>query len=162
MTATARTLPPPLPSPATLAALVTRVTETMIGMSLSVASDRPALVPWEEIPKWRTVLLPIPGKRHVTVAVAADEATGKVIGGRMFSVAPGEVDESMLVDTLCELANIIAGQVKSAMALDQALGLPQVLPVGSGVDGAWRSAVLSPGQGGGGQEQLFWVAITEK
>jgi CheY-specific phosphatase CheX len=43
----------------------------------------------------------------------------------------------MIEDTLRELANITAGQVKRAMSLDQALGLPRIL------DGqeSWSSAI---------------------
>ncbi len=159
MTATETAKHSPLPTPTALAALVSRVTETMIGMSFSVSPSADDILPWRKDPSWRTVLLPIGGARPVTVAIAADEATGKAIGGRMFSCPDNEVDEEMLLDTLRELANIIAGQVKSAMSLDQALGLPKVVAPGTAVEGLWRSAVLQPDHG---REQLFWVAITDR
>lgn len=145
-----------LPSPEKIASLVSGVTEVMIGMSFTIAQPR-ATPPWQDAPAWRTVLLPIPGARPVTVAVAADERTGKQIGGKIFSCAAADVDDSMLNDTLCELANIIAGQVKSAMGLNQALGLPKLAKEGVQLPGGWQAATLSSG----GMEQSFWVAIAE-
>lgn len=146
----------PIPSPDKIAALVSGVTEVMIGMSFTIAAPR-ASPPWHDAPAWRTVLLPIPGARAITVAVSADERTGKQIGSKIFSCAVADVDESMLNDTLCELANIIAGQVKSAMGLNQALGLPKLAKEGVQLPSGWQAATLSSG----GMEQSFWVAIAE-
>ena len=45
----------------------------------------------------------------------------------MFACPPGEVDSAMMNDSLCELVNMTAGLLKSAMSLNQALGLPKIL-----------------------------------
>jgi hypothetical protein len=50
-----------------------------------------------------------------------------------------DVDISMMEDTLRELANITAGQVKRAMCIDSALGLPRIVIGG----GPWGGAATS-------------------
>ena len=146
-----------IPGPDKLADLVSGVTETMFGMSFALAPPREH-APWKTEPPWRTVLLPIRGKRHITVAIAADEAGGRVLGSRMFSCDATTVDDSMIDDSLRELANIVAGQVKSVMGLDQALGLPSVGHTDHRLDVSdWRAATLqSPAE-----RIVVWVAVSE-
>ncbi len=76
---------------------------------------------------WRTALLPIPGARPLTIGLSSDEQGCVALSGAMFSVPPERVDSSMINDSLCELVNMTAGLVKTAMQLDQALGLPRVV-----------------------------------
>ena len=40
---------------------------------------------------------------------------------------PAELDAEMIDDSLRELLNMAAGQIKGALAIDQALGLPKVV-----------------------------------
>lgn len=115
--------PPSLP-PDRVAQLVSAVTQTLVGMTFA-ADARP--VPAQPSGAFRVALLPIPGSRLVTVALASDEPSCAALAARMFQVPPGEVDATMIDDMLSELANITAGRLKGAMALDQALGLPQIL-----------------------------------
>lgn len=61
------------------------------------------------------------------VVVTGDEPSCKKLGARLFSLTPSEVDVGMMEDTLRELANITAGQVKRAMSIDAALGLPRIV-----------------------------------
>ncbi len=64
----------------------------------------------------------------------------------------------MIEDALSELVNIVAGQVKRLLGVDQALGLPRMLRAsGEGViDHGWRSATMRSGSA----EVRFWVAVT--
>ncbi|MFZ5442979.1 MAG: chemotaxis protein CheX [Myxococcota bacterium] len=110
------------PSPDSLASMVNSVTTTMMNV-------RFGLVPIPELQNpFRRAVLPIPGPMPVSVVVTGDESSCQALGARLFSVAPSEVDVTMMEDTLRELANITAGQVKRAMALDSALGLPRIVP----------------------------------
>lgn len=150
---------PKLPAPEALAAMVSSVTETMFGMSFALQPDA-APTPWKDEPSWRTVLLPTIGARPVTVAVAADEPGARVLGSRMFGCEPTAVDRSMADDSLSELANIIAGQVKTSMGLDQHLGLPEILTHEARTarlgDRVWRAATLQSGA----ERAQVWVAVT--
>lgn len=73
----------------------------------------------------------------VSVVLACDQSSCQQLGAKLFCVKPEEVDVSMIEDTLRELANITAGQVKRAMSLDQALGLPRILEGSE----SWSSAI---------------------
>lgn len=101
--------------------MVNRVTTTMMNVRFGLASNPIAVVPF------RRAVLPIPGTVPVAVVVSGDEASCQRLGARLFSVSPEQVDIAMMEDTLREIANITAGQVKQAMRLDQALGLPRIL-----------------------------------
>ncbi len=110
--------------------MVNSVTTTMMNVKFSLAPDSGRVA-------YRRAVLPIPGVVPVSVVLASDQASCQQLGAKLFCVKPAEVDVAMIDDTLRELANITAGQVKRAMSLDQALGLPRVL------DGAesWSAAV---------------------
>jgi hypothetical protein len=147
-----------LPDPEALAEIVTRVTETMFGMSFALtdlaAEQRVA------VPSWRTVVLPIPGQRPLSVAIASDEASGQTLSSAMFECPAAEVDLSMVEDSLCELVNIVAGQVKCVMGVDDALGLPKMLDTADGaIDPlTWRGATMRGCRG----EVMVWVAVSER
>jgi hypothetical protein len=44
----------------------------------------------------------------------------------MFATPLERVDDGMINDALCELVNMTAGMLKSALKIDQALGLPRI------------------------------------
>jgi CheY-specific phosphatase CheX len=111
--------------------MVNSVTTTMMNVKFALAGGAGNRV------AFRRAVLPIPGVTPVSVVLACDEGSCRQLGAKLFCVKPGEVDVTMIEDTLRELANITAGQVKRAMALDQALGLPRILE-GSVV---WSSAI---------------------
>ncbi|MFO0600758.1 MAG: chemotaxis protein CheX [Myxococcaceae bacterium] len=119
------------PSPDSLASMVNSVTTTMMNVKFALVAS-PALVQ-----PFRRAVLPIPGSVPVSVVVTGDEPSCQRLGARLFSVTPREVDVGMMEDTLRELANITAGQVKRAMALDAALGLPRIV---AGSE-AWSSSL---------------------
>lgn len=108
------------PSPEALAKMVNAVTGTMMNVHFHVA-EAPEVLPF------RRAVLPIPGELPVSVVVSSDQQSAQFLGSKLFSVDPAAVDTSMIEDTLREIANITAGQVKRAMKLDQALGLPSIV-----------------------------------
>lgn len=61
----------------------------------------------------------------------------------MFACSPEEADPSMVQDALGELLNILAGQVKSLLALDHKLGLPR--PCEAPAPEAHRASLAAPG-----------------
>lgn len=101
--------------------MVNSVTTTMMNVKFALVRQPGLVTPF------RRAVLPIPGVVPLEVVVTGDEESCKKLGGRLFSVAPKDVDVSMMEDTLRELANITAGQVKRAMAIDAALGLPRII-----------------------------------
>jgi hypothetical protein len=115
-----------LPPPATLAAVVSGVTETMFGLSFTADG---AGQPWNEL-VWRAAVLPIPGARPLTVGLSSDQPGCLTLASMMFQMAPADVADDMLSDALCELVNMTAGLLKSNLKLEQALGLPRVVPSG--------------------------------
>lgn len=152
----------PLPTPETLATLVTNVTKTMFGITFSLDAGRHEAWKGEpRCPGWQAAVLPIPGTRPITVAIAADGEGCQTLAAAMFSCDPQGVDASMIRDALAEIVNIVGGQVKSALALDQALGLPKVVDQEHGLwalPDRWRSATLSRGA----TRTIVWVAVTEQ
>ena len=121
------TVPPgmtaPLPPPETMAAVVSGVTETMLGLTFRPAHGD---APWSHL-VWRAAVLPIPGARPLTVGLSSDRSGCEVLGAKMFQVPVTEVSDEMLSDSLCELVNMTAGLLKSQLRLEQALGLPRVI-----------------------------------
>jgi hypothetical protein len=147
-----------LPQPDTLARLVSNVTETMFGMKFSLA-DAVDQHPWSPPSPWHTVVLPILGGRPLLVAMASDVIGGRALGSAMFACPVEKVDKQMIDDSLSELVNIVAGQIKSVLGLDQALGLPKVIgaqPPSNDL-ASWRGARMQNDT----TDVRVWVAITE-
>ncbi|MDP1829328.1 MAG: chemotaxis protein CheX [Archangium sp.] len=109
------------PTPDSLTSMVNSVTTTMMNVKFVLAPAAQHIAPF------RRAVLPIPGVMPVAVVVTGDEASCQKLGARLFSVTLAAVDVSMMEDTLRELANITAGQVKRAMSMDAALGLPRIV-----------------------------------
>ena len=112
----------PMPKAERLAALVSNVTETMLGISFLPAAEvtaHPSLT-------WRTAIMLVDGPRPVSVGLSSDETGCSTLAAAMFGCKPDGVDVGMINDALCELVNMTAGLLKGALSLDQALGLPRV------------------------------------
>ena len=109
--------------PAALGSLVSKVMQASCGLTFNPAGD-------DAITKtpWRTAALPIKGGRSMTVAIGADEPGCFALASGLLQMAPSELDPSMVEDSLRELVNMVAGHIKRAMALDLALGLPEIVP----------------------------------
>lgn len=115
----------PMPKAERLAALVSNVTETMLGISFApapaaLACAHPALT-------WRTAIMLVDGPRPVSVGLSSDEGGCATLAAAMFGCKPDGVDVGMVNDALRELVNMTAGLLKTEMALDQALSLSQVV-----------------------------------
>ena len=106
-----------------MASLVSNVTQTMLGISFEAIEPGP-----QSSLGWRTALLGITGQFPLTVGLSSDERGCRKLSGAMFQCPDASVDQSMMNDALCELVNMTAGLLKGAMALDQTLGLPRVVP----------------------------------
>jgi len=103
-----------------LARSVSRVTSAMMGRTFRVAAVQSPVV------LWRTVVLPIPGKRPVTVALSSDRSGCAALASAMLGMAEDDIGVDMIDDFMRELLNMTAGQIKAELSLDQALGLPRV------------------------------------
>lgn len=135
-----------------VAQIVSHVTETMVGLTFKVATG-PALQPSLCS---RTALLPI-GKGELVVGLSSDDRGCAVIGAALFACAVGSVDKSMMNDSLSELVNMAAGQIKVALRVDQALGLPNILEHNDGpasYDGNLRIVHLTAKPG---VDLLVWI-----
>jgi hypothetical protein len=113
----------PMPKAEKLAALVSNVTETMLGISFAPAltvAAHPGLT-------WKTAIMLVDGPRPVSVGLSSDESGCSKLTAAMFGCQAGGVDSGMVNDALCELVNMTAGLLKREMALDQALSVPSII-----------------------------------
>ena len=113
----------PMPKAERLAALVSSVTETMLGLSFAPAAQTPA----HPSLNWRTAIMLVDGARPVSVGLSSDEAGCRKLSAAMFGCKPQEVDVPMMNDALSELVNMTAGLLKREMAIDQALSVPHII-----------------------------------
>jgi hypothetical protein len=118
---------PTMPDAGTLAQLVSNVTQTMCGISFSAAAGE---APSPEL-CWRVATLPIRGERPLRVALSSSRRGCAALGAALFSCEADTLDDGMIEDSLRELLNMAAGQIKGALALDQALGLPEIMAGGA-------------------------------
>lgn len=106
----------------TIARLVSFVTRTMCGLEFVPAS------PGDPVPAcWRLALLPIAGKRPLTVALFSDRNGCRALGAALTGSAPDQVDEATIEDSLRELLNMAAGQIRRELVPEQPLGLPRIV-----------------------------------
>ncbi len=114
----------PLPPPDAMAAIVSSVTETMLGLTFLPAPDGTAWTPLV----WRAAVLPIAGTSPITVGLSSDRPGCEALGARLFRVPPEQVTDAMVSESLRELVNITAGRLTAHLRLEQRLGLPRILP----------------------------------
>ena len=126
---------PAIPDAGTLAQLVSNVTQTMCGISFSAAAGE---APSNDL-CWRVATLPIKGERPLRVVLSSSRRGCTALGAALFGLEPETLDVSMLEDSLRELLNMAAGQIKGALALDQALGLPEIVAGGEGTSNCQRA-----------------------
>ena len=103
-----------------LAGLFRNVTESMLAMDCSIANDVSA----DPGQYHSTAVLPIPGEGGFTLAVSSDLPGCTALSAAMFAVDTTDVDAEMINDTMAELANMAAGQLKGRLSLGNSLGLP--------------------------------------
>ena len=92
----------------------------MLGKTFRVTAPAPAVA------FWRTVALPIPGARPMTVALSSDRRGCAALAAAMLGMDEDELGVDMIDDFMRELLNMTAGQIKVELSLDQALGLPRI------------------------------------
>jgi CheY-specific phosphatase CheX len=113
----------PMPKAERLAALVSNVTETMLGISFAPAENKPA----HPSLNWRTAIMLVDGPRPVSVGLSSDEPGCAKLAAAMFGCKTEGVDVGMINDALRELVNMTAGLLKREMELDQALSVPAIV-----------------------------------
>jgi hypothetical protein len=119
-----------------LAQSISRVTTMMLGKTFRPTEVRPPAL-------WRTAILPIPGPRPITIALSSDRRGCAALAAAMLSSDADDLVDAEIDDFLRELLNMAAGQIKSELKLDQALGLPRVVDGPSMFDNRpWAHHVL--------------------
>jgi hypothetical protein len=139
----------------TLAGLVSKVTSSMCGIDFGTAP------PAAHLPQsWRMALLGIPGARPLEVILFSDERSCRALAAGMFGMKVDQIPEDMIEDSLRELLNMAAGQIKSVLAPDQLLGLPRI--IGEKDLGPERREKLTRGVvlQSRGTEQLFIAVLS--
>ena len=109
-----------------LAALFSNVTTSMLDMGCAVAPD----ISTDLTSDHCTAVIPIPGEGGFTMAVTSDMSGCKSLAAAMFAVETTEVDAEMISDTMAELANMTAGQLKGLLQITHSLGLPVTMASG--------------------------------
>jgi Chemotaxis phosphatase CheX len=110
-----------LPDALTLAALVSNVTDTICGTKFVPADD---MMRGQSI-CGRMVLLPIKGIRDISVVLSCDSSGGRALGAALRRCPPDQLTRAMIDDSIAELLNMVAGQIQTALEIDQPLGLPR-------------------------------------
>lgn len=113
--------PAALPDVTELARLVTNVTEPMCGMTFTPAADHAR----GQSICGRMYLLPIAGQRDITIVLSSDAAGCQTMGAAMFRCPPEKLTRHQAEDAIRELLNMVAGQIQTALEIDQQLGLPR-------------------------------------
>ena len=114
-----------LPDDDGLVGIFNNITITMLMMDSDV--DYGATMEAKGTRLYCTAVLGMPGPSPITVAVSSDEEGASSLACALFALEHHELEESMLSDTMAELSNMFAGQLKGSLNLNQSLGLPKVL-----------------------------------
>jgi hypothetical protein len=114
-----------LPSPEMLANVVDETSQAMYGLPISFAGECERGLPGAR--DNATVIVPLIGAPLYIITARADEKGGSALASAMFSCDSADANPEMVEDSLRELCNIVAGQVKSLIAQDHEIGLPSRL-----------------------------------
>ena len=130
-----------LPDDQTFVEIFNNITATMLGMEVRKS-------PVVHLPEQRkdvlycTGVLAMPGPQPITVAISSDLAGSSALAAALFATELTDVEIDMIQDTIAELANMFAGQLKGLLNLSQNLGLPRVFTqvefVTSLTDNRWQ------------------------
>jgi hypothetical protein len=133
-----------------VATLISSVTHKLLGIRFGLA-------PRGEIPSalsWRAAVIDI-GERTLSVALSSDPRGCTALGAAFFDVTEAAVNIAIINDSLAELVNISAGQLKMALRIDKALGLPRIVE-GPERPGSGRLRVIRL-RGDNALEILVWI-----
>lgn len=95
--------------------------ESLLGEKLNHTVNAP---PATE--NWIRSKIEITGEEHCFVQVSADPKMASRIASTMFETPEDEVDPSEVGDALCEVVNVIGGNIKGAIDRNCDLSLPSV------------------------------------
>lgn len=130
-----------LPDPHTLARLVSNVTQVMCGLSFGAVDGRQT----PPVVCWRMAVLEVTGKRPWRVALFSDRPGCLALGTALLQRPAERLEDGMLEDSLCELLNMAAGQIKMALSPDEYLGIPKITShddLSPGSQAAYRRGIL--------------------
>ena len=94
-----------------------------------------------DIPKLsngRVVVVPIVGDPTYLVTLQANVPGSVALASAMFSCAKKLTTQAMIDDAMCELASMVAGQIRSLMARDHQVGTPSMVDSDGNLAGAER------------------------
>jgi Chemotaxis phosphatase CheX len=143
-----------LPDAATLARLVSNVTEVVSSTKFVPADDSAR----GQSICGRMVLLRIQGARDISVVLSCDSTGAKSLAAALCHCPHEQLTREMIDDAIAELLNMVAGQIQAELHIDQPLGLPRPttlseLSQGEGV--AFEDSVLLTSEGLG--DLKLWV-----
>jgi hypothetical protein len=138
-----------LPTPETLANVVDETSQAMFGVPVMYAGDCDNGLPTSTSPTEPTVIVPLIGNPLYIITAHADQHGGPSLASAMFSCELNDTSPEMVEDSLRELCNIVAGQVKSLMAPDHEIGLPSRLTDSTTLKDVqqWSGAKIRVGSG---------------
>jgi CheY-specific phosphatase CheX len=102
--------------------IVLSVFETMMGLEAEESND-----PWAPTEQWWTAAVNLSGEWHGAVLVECDQEQACRFAGKFLSIDPAEAGEEIVRDVLGELANMIGGNLKSALMSGIRLSLPSIV-----------------------------------
>jgi hypothetical protein len=134
-----------IPTSKTLADLASSATRMLFNVPVDFGGDCPPNLP--DVADGFTVIVPLIGEPLYIVTAKANGKGGIALASIMFGVPANETESSMIEDSLRELTNILAGQVKSLIAQEHQIGLPSRLTDDATLAGAshWAGARLRIG-----------------
>ena len=132
-------------TPAVLAKMACDATWMMYRVKVTFGGDCPPNLP--DVSEGHTVIVPLIGEPLYIITAKASAQGGVELASVMFSCEKAEADAEMIEDSLRELTNIVAGQVKFMLAQEHQLGLPSRLENDATLAGAsrWSGARLQFG-----------------
>jgi two-component system chemotaxis response regulator CheY len=84
----------------------------------------------------RVVTVPLIGTPNLLVSLRVNESGGLALATAMFGCSKKLTTAAMIDDALCELANMVAGQIKALTAREHQIGVPSVLQDEASIVGA--------------------------
>jgi len=137
-----------IPDEDTLVGIFHNITNTMLGMDAKRMANAGAASEHKDL-LYCTGVLPMPGPTPITVAVSSDLQGSSQLASALFAVEPTDVEIDMVSDTMAELSNMFAGQLKGFLNLSQNLGLPKVFTKGEFedalADARWKHIPVEAG-----------------
>jgi chemotaxis protein CheX len=102
--------------------IVLSVFETMMGLEAEESDDV-----WAPTEQWWTAAVNLSGEWNGAVLVECDQEQACRFAVRFLSIDPAEAGEEIVRDVLGELANMIGGNLKSALMSGIRLSLPSIV-----------------------------------